>query len=78
MRSAATLPGVTHRRVLTGSTVDALTAAIGEWSITDIVMTNHGRTGLARVMLRSVADTLIYRLHCPIIVIPPLAMVAAQ
>lgn len=56
--------------VLTGSTLDTLVAAVHEQSITDVVMASHGRTGLSRVILGSVADGLIQRLRCPIIVIP--------
>ncbi|HCG00845.1 MAG TPA: hypothetical protein DEV93_09925, partial [Chloroflexi bacterium] len=38
-----------------------------------VVMTSHGRTGLRRAVLGSVADDLIRHLDCPIIVIPALA-----
>ncbi len=77
-RISRDLPGDIQRRVLSGPAADALAAAVDEWSITAIVMTSHGRTGLARVILGSVADTLIHRLHCPIVVIPPLAIVGAE
>jgi nucleotide-binding universal stress UspA family protein len=73
-RVTGDLPGDVHRRVLSGPAADALAAAVEEWSITAVVMTSHGRTGLARVLLGSVADPLIHRLHCPIVVIPPLAL----
>jgi nucleotide-binding universal stress UspA family protein len=74
-RVTGDLPGDVQRRVLFGPAADALAAAVEEWSITAIVMTSHGRTGLARVLVGSVAATLIHRLHCPIVVIPPLALV---
>jgi nucleotide-binding universal stress UspA family protein len=53
--------------------MEALIEAVDDWGITDVVMASHGRTGLARVILGSVADELIQRLHLPIIVIPALA-----
>jgi nucleotide-binding universal stress UspA family protein len=77
-RISRDLPGDVQRRVVFGPAADALAAAVEEWSITAIVMTSHGRTGLARVLLGSVADTLIHRLHYPIVVIPPLALVEPE
>ena len=60
-------------KLLTGPTVpDALIHATSAWNITDIVMASHGRTGLSRVILGSVTDALVQRLHCPIIVVPSL------
>ena len=38
-----------------------------------IVMASHGRTGLPRVIVGSVADALVHRLTCPIVIIPSLA-----
>jgi nucleotide-binding universal stress UspA family protein len=52
----------------------ALIQAAEEHQVTDIVMTSHGRTGLSRAVLGSVADTLVQCLHCPIIVIPAWAL----
>lgn len=46
--------------------------------ITDVVMTSHGRTGVARVLLGSVAHELIQRLRCPVVVIPPRAFPALR
>ena len=36
-----------------------------------VVMTTHGRTGLSRYFLGSVADRLVRELHCPILLLPP-------
>lgn len=36
-----------------------------------VVMTTHGRTGLSRFFLGSVADRLVRELHCPILLLPP-------
>jgi nucleotide-binding universal stress UspA family protein len=64
--------------VVTGNAVDALTEVVNERSITDIIMASHGRTGLSRVILGSVAAALIHRLHCPIVVVPALAACAGD
>ena len=73
-RMASELGGEVQMSVLIGPVSTTLTEAAVHWSVSDIVMASHGRTGLSRVILGSVADTLVHRLHCPIIVIP--AMVA--
>jgi nucleotide-binding universal stress UspA family protein len=77
-RLVPSFEGRAQAKVLTGLTAETLVNAAGDWGITDVVMTSHGRTGLARVIFGSVADSLIHLLHCPIIVIPPLALVAAK
>lgn len=68
--------GGAQAEVLTGPTAEALVDAVSNRGITDVVMTSHGRTGLARVIFGSVADSLIHQLRCPIMIIPPLALVA--
>jgi nucleotide-binding universal stress UspA family protein len=65
--------GEVETHVMVGPVVDSLVRAVGEWDITDVVMASHGRSGLSRVILGSVADALIHRLHCPVIVVPALA-----
>lgn len=72
---AAQLPGSVHISVLIGPVTDALAQEIEKSSITDVVMATHGRTGLPRVILGSVADELIHRLHVPFILLPPHAKV---
>lgn len=67
------MSGDIHTAVLTGPVVEALAQATEKENITDIVLASHGRTGLTRVVLGSVADGLIHRLHCPIVVVPALA-----
>jgi nucleotide-binding universal stress UspA family protein len=72
------LPVQVDVSVVTGPTVDTLVDVVKERSVTDIVMASHGRTGLARVILGSVADGLIHALYCPIVVEPALAMQVAD
>jgi hypothetical protein len=63
---------------VTGSTADALVEVVKERSITDVVMASHGRTGLAHVMLGSVADGLIHQLRRPIVVVRALVTPVAE
>jgi nucleotide-binding universal stress UspA family protein len=62
-----------HSQADVGAVSDVLVGYVDRFSITDVVMASHGRTGLSRVILGSVTDDLLHRLHSPIIVIPVLA-----
>jgi nucleotide-binding universal stress UspA family protein len=75
---AGRLHGRAQSTVLAGPVVDRLATAVAQWSITDVVMTTHGRTGLPRVILGSVSDALVQRLHCPIVIVPALARAEEQ
>lgn len=65
-------PGV-QISVHTGPVVATLLQLAQEADITDIVMASHGRTGLRRAVFGSVADELIHKLVCPVVVVPALA-----
>lgn len=67
---AGRLTGKIRKHVLFGPVSEHLIAAVRTWNVTHVVMTSHGRTGLPRAVLGSVADDLIQHLGCPIIVIP--------
>ncbi len=69
---ASTLKVDVRYEVLDGKTANRIVQAADAWGITDVVMASHGRTGLSRVFIGSVADTLIHHLHCPVIVVPAL------
>lgn len=58
--------------VRVGDVGDHLMEVVETRGITDVVMASHGRTGLSRMILGSVTDELIHRLHCPVIVVPSL------
>lgn len=75
---ASALTGEVHTDVFNGAADRELAIAARDWGITDIVMASHGRTGLSRVVLGSAADSLVHRLHCPIIVVPALVVGAMQ
>jgi nucleotide-binding universal stress UspA family protein len=54
----AWLGGSVHTHVLPGSPADELIAATATWVISDVVLSSHGRTGLAYVVLGSAAKHL--------------------
>jgi nucleotide-binding universal stress UspA family protein len=60
-------------QVLSGAAGDKLVATASSANITDVVISSHGRSGLARVILGSVAAALLDGLDLPIIVISALA-----
>jgi len=56
--------------VIPGPVVEVLgQIAVGR-GITHVVMASHGRTGLARATLGSIADEVIHRISLPVIIIP--------
>lgn len=72
-RIAASLIGEVHSQVGAGPVSDHIAAYRDKFSITDVVMASHGRTGLSRVIVGSIADDVIHRLRVPVIVVPALA-----
>jgi nucleotide-binding universal stress UspA family protein len=78
-RVAGTLKTKAHTEVLVGSPVfEVLIEAARGNHITDVVMSSHGHTGLARVILGSVADGLMQHLSRPIVIVPALAAHAIE
>jgi nucleotide-binding universal stress UspA family protein len=75
-RIAHDLPRKVHWHVRIGPVAERLATAVREWKISHVVMTSHGRTSLARVMLGSTTDEVIQHVSCPVIVVP--AHVAAS
>jgi nucleotide-binding universal stress UspA family protein len=67
-----------HKHVLFGPVSEHLVAAVQAWNIGHVVMTSHGKTGLQRALLGSVADNLIQHLNCAIIVIPSHVVAATE
>jgi len=51
----------------------ALTRLAGELDANVIVVGSHGRHGIARWLLGSVAEAVVRQANCPVLVIPPLA-----
>lgn len=56
--------------VHTGSVVESI-IAVAEQGYDLIVMATHGRTGLGKVILGSVASDVLPKAPCPVLVIPP-------
>jgi nucleotide-binding universal stress UspA family protein len=77
-RIKASLAGQVQSHVLIGRPEEDLAAFAYGAQVTDIVMASHGRTGLARVFLGSVASEIIQRVALPVIVVPVLAAAAAR
>jgi nucleotide-binding universal stress UspA family protein len=70
---SAALGGDVRGACLTGAVVPQLGSFAREHHVSHVIMASHGRTGLSRVTLGSVADDLIHELTCGIVVIPALA-----
>jgi nucleotide-binding universal stress UspA family protein len=71
---AGALPVPAQTHVLEGSPIAATLADfVQTHAVTSVVMTTHGRTGLSRVVIGSVADALVHQLTCAMILVPALA-----
>jgi nucleotide-binding universal stress UspA family protein len=65
-----TVHGVTYdHRYLRGSTVEELLKFAKRQYVDLIVMCTHGRTGLARICLGSVAESVARRARCPVLLV---------
>jgi nucleotide-binding universal stress UspA family protein len=60
-----------EHRLLTGDPAQAIVKLADEEAIDLIVLSSHGRTGLARMLLGSVAETILRKAHCPVLVCKP-------
>ena len=67
---AATLPELrTECRVAEGPAADAILEAAQETGCDVIVMGTHGRTGLARLLVGSVAEKVVRHAPCPVLTV---------
>ncbi len=62
-------PGVTTSVQLSGSPAAEIVGFAREFACDAIVMGTHGRTGLRRITLGSVADAVIRTAGCPVLVV---------
>jgi nucleotide-binding universal stress UspA family protein len=69
--SAGAADGPVASSVLDGPVAATLIEHVRSRKADLVVMTTHGRTGLSRFFLGSVADRLVRELHCPILLLPP-------
>lgn len=65
-----TATGVTfEHRCLTGSPVAELLAFAEQEKVDLIVMASHGRTGFSRLVMGSVAEAIVRRAKCPVLIV---------
>jgi nucleotide-binding universal stress UspA family protein len=69
---------VASYRVLSGEPAATLLAELGQGSHDLVVLGTHGRTGLKRLLLGSVAEKLVRSAAVPVLVVPPRARHEAQ
>ena len=55
-------------RLLTGEPADAVVRSAEEDDVDLIVLGSHGRTGLSRLLMGSVAEAIVRKAHCPVLV----------
>ena len=74
---AALLPfneGVNVRCVVAvGTPVSEILDVAAEWNVDLIVLGSHGRVGLSRLLMGSIAEEVIRRASCPVIALTPAA-----
>lgn len=56
--------------VVAGKPADEIVKAAGEWPADLIVIGSHGRGGVQRALLGSVADGVMRHARCPVLVVP--------
>lgn len=59
--------------VLDGKVADALLKFAKSEGVDLIVMSTHGRTGLDRLLMGSVAEQIVHGAHCPVLLVRPAA-----
>ena len=59
-----------HRRVTLGDPAAEILDAAGELDVEMIVIPSRGKTGLRRWMIGSVAERVVRRARCPVLVLP--------
>jgi len=69
LTSIPTVPSGGTVRV--GSPAHAILGVAGEWDADLVVLGTHGRRGLPRLFLGSVAETVLRKARCSALVIPP-------
>ncbi len=69
-----TLAGLNVQTILLeGKVADALLKCAREEKVNLIVMSTHGRTGLSRLLMGSVAERIVHDAPCPVLLIRPQA-----
>ncbi len=68
-RFATPIYETVHFEVTFGNPADEIARFAQEHDIDLIVLPSHGRTGLARLMIGSVAERVVRLAHCPVLVL---------
>jgi universal stress protein A len=55
-------------RLVTGDPADAVVRLAEDDEVDLIVLGSHGRTGLTRLLMGSVAEAIVRKAHCPVLV----------
>jgi nucleotide-binding universal stress UspA family protein len=69
LRSEAPGVVVEHRLIVSSNPVDAIVHRADELRADLIIMGSHGRTGLRRALLGSVAELVLRRANCPVLTV---------
>ncbi|MGC3971674.1 MAG: universal stress protein [Pirellulales bacterium] len=64
-------------RVLEGNAADQLVALAAQEHADYLVLSSHGRTGLTRLLMGSVAEQVVRHAPCPVLVVKPVAQTPA-
>ena len=66
------MTSVEHEEIVTcGSAKELIPAAVKEKRIDLVVMGSHGRSGISKLALGSVAESALRHLHCPVLICGP-------
>ena len=68
-RDRLSLPSSTHEFVQTGIPGPTIIQKAKEWAADLIVIASHGRSGVPRALLGSVAEEVIRNAPCPVLVV---------
>lgn len=60
-----------ERRLMIGTPATAIVELAQRENVDMIVMATHGRTGLSRVLMGSVAEEVVRKAHCPVLTVKP-------
>jgi len=63
-----------HHRFVQGFPAAAILSVAKEEDVDLIVMSSHGRTGLSRILMGSVAEEVMRKAECPVMVVKPTAL----
>jgi nucleotide-binding universal stress UspA family protein len=69
LRQHVVLPPAASHLVRVGHPADVIDKTSADWAADLIVIGSHGRSGLGRVLLGSVAEAVLRRAPCPVLVV---------